>query len=434
MQLGTWGFVAALLWECVSECTYKHIENSYTCETAQDVRDELLRNWKKPTFSKVYTQLEKEFVRMMDEGIIEKPTAEWKELGRIDAKSLPTKSFLKDYEVAGVPVVINGLLDVVTGGHGQNWDREYWLNECGHAGVLPHDYKRGSNEWASHTPRVEIPFREFVERSEEEKWYIINFSLALRCPHVLKEFKVPKYFVADIFQKAPDAEARFIKDSWPCLNVGPSGTRTGLHTDSFGTHFWMTLLFGEKEWYLFDQSEAPLLQRPDGSELFRDIEVWDLEEAYNDFPLVRLLKGSKTVLMEGETIFVPSMVIHAVRNRKPNFALSSNYISRSNIDVCADMIAKHEENKGISKYKLSTALRVIASKKPAKTYRDRHLLWHEFKGWQNENEIISPYMKKIYRTRCPNRPVDDQTIVDKGYPWACRFDREYLGIDDADEL
>ena len=429
------GLLAILLTvECTAKCIIKHVERRYSCDTAEDVREELIRNWKKPTFPQVYEQLENEFVRMMTEGVIDIPKPQWDELGRIETKTLSTKKFVKDYEVVGKPVVLSDLLDVVTGGHGQDWNSDYWIKECGSANVLPHDYTRGSNEWASHTPRVEVPFREFVERSEEEKWYIINFSLALRCPHVLKDFMVPKFFSSDLFQKAPNAEARFIKDSWPCLNVGPSGTKTGLHTDSFGTHFWMTLLFGEKEWYVFNQTEAAILQRPDGSELFRDIEVWDLESSFEKFPLLRLLRGSKTVLQEGETIFVPSMIIHAVRNRKPNFALSSNYITRSNVAVAASMIAEHEDVRRISTHKLSLALRKLASKKPAKTYRDRHLAWYEYKGWDNKNEIISPYMKSIHKSRCPKEPIDEVTINKEGYPWACRFSREYLRIADNDEL
>jgi Flp pilus assembly protein TadG len=40
-------------------------------------------------------------------------------------------------------------------------------------------------------------------------------------------------------------------DSWPSLFVGPSGSRSGLHIDAFGSNFWMALLQGAKNWTLF---------------------------------------------------------------------------------------------------------------------------------------------------------------------------------------
>ncbi|KAJ9460011.1 F-box protein [Diplonema papillatum] len=426
------GLIGLLFFAATSApgCTYS---GEYRCETAEQIRDEVDAQWaalkaeNSPLgalrYEARYEALAAELQRLIDGGFIEPPMPQWAEIDRVHTDDLSTKTFATQYQQAGIPLVIDGLLNVVTGGAGRAWDRKHWVRECGGATVIPHDYTRGSSEWAFHTPRAPVTFKEFVERGRDENWYIINFSLALKCPHTLKRYGVPKYFVKDLLQKISNTAGRFIKDSWPCLNVGLSNsTKTGLHTDGMSTHFWMTLLHGEKEWYIFDRSEVALLRRPDSS-LFRDVEVWNLEEEMKNRPLLRLLRGKKTLLRPGETIFVAADLPHAVRNRKPNFALSSNYVAVDNAELAAVFA---ENNVDDDENLLAPALREVAGKRQ-RTFRDRHLEWWEFKAWPSSDTITAPYLHAVKLSKCPTEIYSETEVRERGLPWVCAFTWSALG-------
>jgi hypothetical protein len=50
-----------------------------------------------------------------------------------------------------------------------------------------------------------------------------------------------------------------LSDSWPSLFVGGAGTRSGVHIDSSGTHFWMAVTVGVKRWRVFHRDDLSLL-------------------------------------------------------------------------------------------------------------------------------------------------------------------------------
>jgi hypothetical protein len=63
--------------------------------------------------------------------------------------------------------------------------------------------------------------------------YLFDWGLPGQVDEMLEEeFRVPRLFAGDLLQHLPPGS--LFRDAWPSLFVGPKGTRSGLHVDSFG--------------------------------------------------------------------------------------------------------------------------------------------------------------------------------------------------------
>jgi hypothetical protein len=63
--------------------------------------------------------------------------------------------------------------------------------------------------------------------------YLFDWGLPGQVDEMLEEeFHVPRLFAGDLLQCLPPGS--LFRDAWPSLFVGPKGTRSGLHVDSFG--------------------------------------------------------------------------------------------------------------------------------------------------------------------------------------------------------
>lgn len=74
--------------------------------------------------------------------------------------------------------------------------------------------------------------------------YLFDWSLPIHCPELANELTVPKYFAGDFLQRTQ--KGTLYHDSWPSLFIAPTGARSELHVDAFGSNFWMALFHGKK--------------------------------------------------------------------------------------------------------------------------------------------------------------------------------------------
>ena len=134
--------------------------------------------------------------------------------------------------------------------------------------------------------------------------YIHDESLCKRCPDVLADFVMPKYFgrlahhstsprafrhdrpppiplvslpANDILQRVPRTSQTIYRDAWPSFFAGPEGSASGLHVDSFGSHFFMYLMEGRKHWRLFRSTDREFLH-PRGAAFDVDVMCPDIDK------------------------------------------------------------------------------------------------------------------------------------------------------------
>jgi hypothetical protein len=165
--------------------------------------------------------------------------------------------------------------------------------------------------------------------------YIHDWSLPLHCKEILPFLSIPKWFSFDFIQ-AENVNAEY-KNSWPSLFVGPAKSRSEMHIDSYGTHFYMALIHGKKDWTLFSRESVPFLYPihcPSGLDPIFQVDIANPD--MNEFPLYSKAEGWTCTLEAGDLIFVPSGCPHHVVNVLDTVAVSANYVD----PTCYDLVMK----------------------------------------------------------------------------------------------
>ncbi|ETW08393.1 hypothetical protein H310_00983 [Aphanomyces invadans] len=288
--------------------------------------------------------------------------------------SLSVDAFMTKYAQKGLPVVLKGGASLVT-------DRPWTLDALVANPTVAHttvETKRkvlDSVLWArlEQGPRVSVS--DFVVALRDGKGspgadslYVHDVSIPLHLPGKLlvltRHLRIPAYFAGDWLQHTP--EGTMYRETWPSLFLGPEGTESQTHVDSFGSNFWMALLEGRKRWCLVHPDDMHLLYpewhagspdvvfgvdlaRPEGSPehaLFRHARVWDC------------------VLEEGDVLFVPAGTPHFVQNLTQTVAVSCNYIDATNW-VRASTALAHQAYTDVRAADLLTHLhRIVSTQQP----------------------------------------------------------------------
>ena len=81
-------------------------------------------------------------------------------------------------------------------------------------------------------------------------------------PELLADIGAP-YFVADMMAEDPECPAD-LSHQFTKVFLGPAGTLTRLHNDSFATHAWLSQIRGRKQFILYPPSQARLLHASEG--------------------------------------------------------------------------------------------------------------------------------------------------------------------------
>jgi hypothetical protein len=133
------------------------------------------------------------------------------------------------------------------------------------------------------------------EESDGGVRYLHDWSLPLHAPDLANRLTIPKWFANDLFKLVPSSSSpspsypssartataiaaatatptttaaptfRY-SHSWPSLFVGPRGSKSDLHVDAVGTHFWQAVVHGTKFWRIFPRDHAPFLYPVCGKE------------------------------------------------------------------------------------------------------------------------------------------------------------------------
>jgi len=258
-------------------------------------------------------------------------TIETLEIERRSAKNLTMEDFFRDFASKGRPVIIQGAEMF----NKHEWDLDHIKNMCGQRVVDLAMVDRSAKSWGG---LVRVPAKltmsEYIDTfrqvEERKSWYVHDWSLPANCDEVFgeppfDEFRFPKYFAGDYFQRVPFDG---YQHTWPSLFIGANGTQSLMHVDSGGTNFWMFLVSGAKEWRFFERSEIPnLYSRPLSSAFAADPFVPDFER----LPLIERAKMYRGIQKPGDLIFIPGGSPHGVKNLDDIIALSMNYVDDSNL-------------------------------------------------------------------------------------------------------
>jgi hypothetical protein len=277
----------------------------------------------------------------------------------IDRRSnLSLWDFYHEYAMKRVPVVITDYAKRIERGRwGEGWPNDSYLErECGgFPFAVRKRAHRSSGEWAG-LEGATFPyssaadgdgqdislsnFLQFMRSLDHQRpgssgsantdpvgYYIHDEAIIRRCPNLLMDFAVPKYFANDFLQRLPrfvaggdgrgDKKLPSIKyrEAWPSIFVGPRGSSSALHVDSFASHFFMYLIAGRKHWRLFPRAADKGAFRPKQAGFLIDpLCPGAAPEAAAALENLRATQPYDAVLRPGDVIFVPSETPHQVIN------------------------------------------------------------------------------------------------------------------------
>ena len=216
---------------------------------------------------------------------------------------------------------------------------------------------------------------------EKSPGYLHDWSIPRHAPSLLPQIAIPIQFADDLLQGARRYEEGLYVDTWPSLFIGPEGSRSCLHVDSFASSFWMKLFEGRKDWLIWPSNETCLLSPSyfEGSmdPIFDAIEVEELLKrggggsgggggdgdggkdglAAPNAAVCRALQTHpwRATLMPGEVLFVPSGCPHRVVNLDDTLALSANFVGEYHAEAS---IAELELSPDLQAKSLARALRL----------------------------------------------------------------------------
>ncbi|CAM9461617.1 unnamed protein product, partial [Hapterophycus canaliculatus] len=223
------------------------------------------------------------------------PSTRLKAVDERISSDLSYEEFIETYALRGRPVVLKGGASQCFQ-DGKAWDREALRREAGAKVVPVRRWVPDSVSWARLEAAGQLPLEQLLappplpdgrapsplggdggmcpdrtggeaspsgpgQPKEADPLYLHDWSLPQNLgtdSSLLGRFQVPKFFAGDMLQRLAGRGLPYT-DSWPSLFLGPKGSKSDTHIDSFGSHFWMALLEGKKRWLLFPKEDAPLL-------------------------------------------------------------------------------------------------------------------------------------------------------------------------------
>lgn len=214
--------------------------------------------------------------------------------------------------------------------------------------------------------------------------YLHDWGLPAAAPDLLDKLDVhiPRYFCGDLLQRCPPGS--LYRESWPSLFVAKPGLRSGLHVDTFGSHFWMVLHEGRKRWVFFDAEELPLLYphwAPNDNALEPTFGVDPVVSPdMRTMPAFTMTRPRECILRAGEVLFVPAGSPHYVENvgDGPTVALSGNFVDRTNLTTALSEL-DHLAGVDPRAAELAKAMRASSVGTDGAAF-DRDLPWRDFKS------------------------------------------------------
>jgi len=291
------------------------------------------------------------------------PTVSFTDVPRVHARDLTFKRFFEEFAMLRRPVIIEGLdfgLEPESA-----WDEIREL--CGE--VLLDKLQRTSDccDWSSLEYFTSgMTLGEWMDevragRSHDGR-VLFDFSLMdadarEQCPKLMQRLIIPRYFTTDFSKRAP-----WFPEEWasqdpfsghPAIFVQPEETNIFWHSDHLNANFWQLLLAGRKRWRLAplaDQRdrmiwlcEHPTLRfavAPEGDQPIEPVPYSGIfpKDPDQHCPLWKravekeLFRIVDVETVPGDTIYIPSGIVHQTTQLEASLALSMNYVDDSNVN------------------------------------------------------------------------------------------------------
>lgn len=154
------------------------------------------------------------------------------------------------------------------------------------------------------------------------------------------------YFVPDDIPS--DGEHQRLDRSFTKIFLGPAGTITRIHNDTYHTHAWLSQIRGTKQFILYPPSQAYLIHAGEGVASSQEdsprchtkcAQTWfdPLAPDFVKFPRAAQATPYIAVCEPGDTILVPSDWFHYAVALTPSITLMRNFMNEANVGPFLDV-------------------------------------------------------------------------------------------------
>ncbi|OMJ87364.1 hypothetical protein SteCoe_10961 [Stentor coeruleus] len=241
---------------------------------------------------------------------------------RRDSLSLSIDEFRMSYEAANRPLIITN--EIILWPAFIKWSFSYLTSKFPDSKLQCGNTDTGSN--------IMLKTKHFIEylntQIDDNPLYISDDNFDRKCPDLLSDYWVPKYFPDDLFEGIKN------RPSYRWLLIGPKRSGTKINKNQLSTSAWNASIVGYKLWALFPPNISPLLiKNPrlfEGSEnaesffWFRDV-LPKITVKYGITPFIFMQRP-------GDLVYIPSNWWYAVLNITDTLAITHSFVSSCNFD------------------------------------------------------------------------------------------------------
>ncbi|MBX2968296.1 MAG: cupin-like domain-containing protein [Cyclobacteriaceae bacterium] len=248
---------------------------------------------------------------------------------------VPVVTLSEFHKFKDVPLVITDLMK--TWDSYPVWNFEFFKSNFGNYGLTADKVLNGKTHY------VHTTFRQFIDYTlscNERVPYYAKTSIHLKTD-LRNQYTVPHPFKCWYKQyKRQVNEEQKIELS--CIYLGPTGAKSPLHIDIWGTSFWNALFQGKKLWFFLTKEQHSLAYQGKVDPFNPDF------AKYPDFLKVKPLIH---IQQPGELIYCPGNIWHAVYIIEPSIALSENFINEENYEYVIQHFQDYGYLKALNKMK-----------------------------------------------------------------------------------
>jgi len=114
--------------------------------------------------------------------------------------------------------------------------------------------------------------------------------------------------------------------------LGPAGTVSRLHSDTYATHVWLSQVRGRKQFIVFPPEDSKHLHCHVEDECDGRTTLFDPSDPdYGEFPEARHARAYSVVVEEGETVVLPARWWHWAKSLTPSITLMRNFVNSVNM-------------------------------------------------------------------------------------------------------
>ena len=166
------------------------------------------------------------------------------------------------------------------------------------------------HDWTQQLMTVEQFVDQYLSSESEAVGYLAQHQLLSQVPALQEDILTPDYCYTGDSDLEPEVNV------W----IGPGGTVSPAHTDK--KHNVLCQVAGHKYVAVFSPDQDQCLY-PDHSPMFSNTSQVDLDSPdYDQFPLLKQLRGQHTILAPGDMLYIPPLVWHYVRSLEQSFSVS----------------------------------------------------------------------------------------------------------------